>query len=156
MSPRQVAILFSLCALFSVQAWAQSTLNKCIDTQGKVTYSNLPCRDAREARKVEIDPMPQPDRAAAQPARVQAAQPPAPKPAASPAPATVRLETQRSNGKPAPRASAQQCDTLSDKLGRVLDKMDQARRQGYSQAQMNKWNEEVRELERKKQQSGCF
>ena len=142
MSPRQVAILFSMCALFSAQAWAQSTLNKCIDTQGKVTYSNLPCRDAREARKVEIDPVPQPDRAAAQP--------PAPKPAA------VRLETQRSTGKPAPRASAQQCDTLSDKLGRVLDKMDQARRQGYSQEQMNKWNEEVRELERKKQQSGCF
>ena len=129
---------------------AQAKLNKCIDTQGKVTYSNLPCRDAREARKVEIDPVPQPDRAAAQPARVQTAQPPAPKPAA------IRLETQRSNGKPAPRASAQQCDTLSDKLGRVLDKMDQARRQGYSQEQMNKWNEEVRELERKKQQSGCF
>ena len=150
MSPRQVAVLFSICALFSAKAWAQSTLNKCIDTQGKVTYSNLPCHDAREARKVEIDPVPQPDRAAAQPARVQTAQPPAPKPAA------IRLETQRSTGKPAPRASAQQCDTLSDKLGRVLDKMDQARRQGYSQEQMNKWNEEVRELERKKQQSGCF
>jgi hypothetical protein len=150
MSLRQVAALFSMCALFSAQAWAQATLNKCIDTQGKVTYSNLPCRDAREARKVVIDPVPQPDRAAAQPARVQTAQPPAPEPAA------VRLETQRSTGKPAPRASAQQCDTLSDKLGRVLDKMDQARRQGYSQAQMNKWNEEVRELERKKQQSGCF
>jgi hypothetical protein len=150
MSPRQVAVLFSMCALFSVQAWAQSTLNKCIDTQGKVTYSNLPCRDAREARKVEIDPVPQTDRAAAQPTRAQAAQSPAPKPAA------IRLETQRSNGKPAPRASAQKCDTLSDKLGRVLDKMDEARRQGYSQAQMNKWNEEVRELERKKQQSGCF
>ena len=34
--------------------------------------------------------------------------------------------------------------------------MDEARRKGYTQAQMNKWNQEIKALKRKKQQSGCF
>jgi len=38
-----------------------ATLNKCIDAKGQVTYSNLPCHNAREVRTVEIDPAPQPD-----------------------------------------------------------------------------------------------
>jgi hypothetical protein len=70
--------------------------------------------------------------------------------------ATLRLETQRTTGKPAARASTSQCDTLTDKLGRVFDKMDAARRKGYTQEQMNAWDQEVKALERKKQQSGCF
>ncbi len=84
-------------ALFShVEA---STLNKCIDAKGEVTYSNLPCANAQKTRTVEIDPAPQ---------------------------------------------------------GKVIDKMDQAHRKGYTQKQMDAWNLEVKELERKKQQSGCF
>jgi len=38
----------------------------------------------------------------------------------------------------------------------VFDKMDQARRKGYTQKQMDAWNLQVKELERKKQLSGCF
>jgi hypothetical protein len=145
--------LLSLCALLPPPVWAQSTLNKCIDARGDVTYSNLPCKNAREARKIEVDPAPPGPSASPKPA----AAPKAPKPAAPPAPpATLRLDTQRSSGKPVSHASDQQCDSLSDKLGRLLDKMDEARRKGYSQEQMNTWNEEVRELERKKRQSGCF
>ncbi|HRK76921.1 MAG TPA: DUF4124 domain-containing protein [Thiobacillus sp.] len=152
-------VLLALPVLSPAGASAQPTLNKCIDAQGKVTYSNLPCRNAREASKVEIDPAPLPD-----PMRVQPASPmPAP-PAASKAvnrdaePASIRLETRRTpkgnaTGK---SASARQCDTLADKLGRVFDKMDAARRKGYTQEQMDAWNAEVKELERKKQQSGCF
>jgi hypothetical protein len=34
--------------------------------------------------------------------------------------------------------------------------MDKAHRKGYTQDQMDKWNQEVKSLERKKQQSGCF
>jgi hypothetical protein len=142
--------LLSLCALLPAPAWAQSTLNKCIDARGDVTYSNLPCKNAREARKIEVDPAPPGPSASPKPASAQKA----PKPAA--APATLHLDTQRGSGKPVPHASAQQCDSLSDKLGRLLDKMDEARRKGYSQEQMNTWNEEVRDLERKKRQSGCF
>jgi hypothetical protein len=146
--------LLVLPILFSTGASAQATLNKCIDAEGKVTYSNLPCRNAREARKVEIDPAPTPDQVRPAPAPVE---PEAPK--AIPAPnetATLRLDTQRTTGKPAARVSASQCDTLTDKLGRVFDKMDQARRKGYTQKQMDAWNLEVQDLERKKQQSACF
>ena len=91
------------------------------------------------------------------PSRVEPGKPAAPKAASSAKEtATLRLDTQRTTGKPAARLSARQCDALTDKLGRVFDKMDQARRKGYTQEQMNTWNQEVKDLERKKQQSGCF
>lgn len=148
-------VLLALISLCPPIAAAQATLNKCIDAQGAVTYTNKPCSNPRGAHKIEIDPAPA--RPRVEPARAQPATPAAAQPLPSPAPAAIQLETQRApkNIKPTGK-SAQQCDTLSDKLGRVLDKMDQAHRKGYSQEQMNGWNEEVRELERKKQQSGCF
>ncbi len=147
-------VLLALPALLSAGASAQATLNKCIDAEGKVTYSNLPCRNAREARKVEIDPTPRPDPARSAPVPVEPEAPKAVPP--SNESATLRLDTQRTTGKPAARVSAHQCDALTDKLGRVFDKMDQARRKGYTQKQMDAWNLEVQDLERKKQQSGCF
>lgn len=147
-------VLLALPALLPTGASAQATLNKCLDAQGKVTYSNLPCRDARETRKLKIDPAPTPARARSAPDRVEPAKPPAP--VRSNETATLRLDTQRTTGKSAVRASARQCDALTGKLGRVFDKMDAARRKGYTQEQMNAWNEEVKELERDKQQSGCF
>ena len=147
-------VLLALPALLPAGASAQATLNKCIDAEGKVTYSNLPCRNAREARKVEIDPAPTPDQARPAPVPVEPEAPKAVPP--SNESATLRLDTQRTTGKPAARVSAHQCDALTDKLGRVFDKMDQARRKGYTQKQMDAWNLEVQDLERKKQQSGCF
>ena len=156
-------VLLALPALLPTDASAQATLNKCLDAQGKVTYSNLPCRNAREARTLEIDPTPLPDPARSAPVRVEPAKPAIAKAAArSNETATLRLETQRTpggintTGQPAARASARQCDALTDKLGRVFDKMDAARRKGYTQEKMNAWNQEVKDLERKKQQSGCF
>lgn len=154
-------IAASVILLTSVSEAA--TLNKCIDAKGNVTYSNLPCRNARETQAVEIDPPPKPEKVKPAPAPARVAKPaptqvmpeqpttslPAEKPAA------IRIETQ-SAGKPAPRLSARQCDSLSDKLGKIFDQMDQARRSGYTQQQMDKWNREAQELERKKQQSGCF
>lgn len=158
---RHAIVFTGLVALALTASAGAATLNKCIDAQGKVTYSNLACRNAREARTVEIDAAPLPDPARAQPAKP--AGPAEPKAAAAPKePAPIRLETQRApkrmntTEKPASHGSARQCDTLSDKLGRVFDKMDLARRNGYTQEQMDKWNLEVKELERKKQQSGCF
>jgi hypothetical protein len=147
-------ILLALPTLLPAGASAQATLNKCIDAEGKVTYSNLPCLNARQARKVEIDPAPTPDQARPAPIPVEPEAPRAAPP--SNETATLRLDTQRTTGKPAARVAARQCDTLTDKLGRVFDKMDQARRKGYTQQQMDAWNLEVQDLERKKQQSGCF
>jgi hypothetical protein len=162
--------LLSLCALLPAVAGAQATLNKCIDARGAVTYSNLPCKNAREVKKVEIDPAPPAPAAAPKAAPAvtapQPAKPAAPAKAApsvppsKPAPATpaIRLEPQSGPRKPTVLApSAGQCETLSEQLGRLLDKMDQASRKGSaSPEQMKAWNEEVRELERKKQQSACF
>ena len=160
-------VLLALTALLPAGASAQATLNKCIDAEGKITYSNLPCRNARETRKLEIDPAPAPDPVRAHPVQTQATPEPSapatPNAAASAnEPAPIRGETRRglkgtnTADKPATPASARQCDTLTDKLGRVFDTMDQARRKGYTQEQMDKWNLEVKDLERKKQQSGCF
>ncbi len=146
--------LFALAgiAFLLLPAGAQaSSLSKCIDAQGKVTYSNLPCRDAQEVRTVELDPAPP------LPPRPAKAADPAPSPTRQPAtPASLRLDTQRTSGKPAAQASQRRCDAIADKLGSVLDKMDLARRKGYTQKQVDAWNAEIRELERKKQQAGCF
>jgi Domain of unknown function (DUF4124) len=153
-------VLLALPSLLPTGASAQATLNKCIDAGGSITYSNLPCRNARETRRVEIDPVPQPDPARKQPVQTQTVQPAKsaePKPAAAPKEISpIRLDTRSTTGNPASRASASQCNALTDKLGRVFDKMDQARRKGYTQKQMDEWNLEVKDLERKKQQSGCF
>ena len=152
--------LLILTALCPPMAAAQATLNKCIDAQGLVTYTNKPCVNAREVRIVEIDPAPTPDRP-----QIQASQAPASKPVATKSapesPTLGRSEDPRPQKSKSPAKltalpSAKKCDALSDKLGRTLDKMDQAHRKGYTLEQMNKWNEEVRDLERKKQQSGCF
>jgi hypothetical protein len=151
-------VLLVFPALLPAGASAQATLNKCLDAGGKVTYSNLPCRNAQEAHKVEIDPAPTPDPVPPQPVQAPAPALPAPPKEAASAiePAPIRIETKRTPSKPAARAAANPCDTLTDKLGRVFDKMDAARRKGYTQKQMDEWNLEVKALERKKQQSGCF
>lgn len=147
-----------------------NSLNKCLDVYGKVTYSNLPCKGASEVRKVEIDPAP--------PVPVTAT---LPSPASSDSSktevpvdvisekspvVTVTKPTTTSPEKKAeikletlgaPKKQSQNnCDTLSDKLGLVLDKMDAARRKGYTQKQMDEWNSDIKTLERKKQQAGCF
>jgi hypothetical protein len=159
MRRRVLVVAACLAALLTGNA-AANALNKCIDAQGKVTYSNLPCKNARETRRVEIDPPPVPDpvRTPPKPAAVQ------PPPARTPAPPAVpradreapvlKLET-RTTGKPEPGAT-RKCNTLADKLGRVFDKMDAARRKGYTQEQMDDWNRQIKELERQKQQAGCF
>lgn len=157
---RLPVLCLTLATLLPATAGAQATLNKCLDAGGQVTYSNLPCPKSRVTQKIEVDPAPPP------PAKpVAAKQPPpakpapartAPKAAPSEPPVKLELETRRTPGAPPSRASAKQCDSLTNKLGTVLDKMDRARRQGYTQEQMARWNDEVRELERKKQLAGCF
>ena len=154
-----------------------ASLNKCVDAYGKVTYSNLPCKGANEVRKIEVDPAPPvrvvPPAPIVAPALPPAALPDLPKAdvpvyvlpekppvviapksnAASPEKkAEIKFETL---GGPK-KQSQTNCDTLSDKLGLILDKMDAARRKGYTQKQMDDWNSEIQTLERKKQQSGCF
>jgi hypothetical protein len=162
---RRLIVLAAVAILAPTGSLGAATLNKCIDAQGQVTYSNLPCHNAKEVHKLEIDPAPQSEPVAVQPSRVQPiqAQPaPVPKAAgrgnetAATQPEIQRAPKVNNAGKSAARASARECDALSEQLGGVLDKMDKAHRKGYSQAQMDKWNQEVKNLENRKQQSGCF
>lgn len=149
---RHLIVLPGLFVLALAAGADAATLNKCIDAKGKVTYSNLPCSNAREARTLVVDPAPAPP----QPPRPQAGQPPASGPSARPAPAAIHLENQRTTGVPASRAASRQCNALTDKLGRLFDRMDEARRKGYTQKQMDAWNREAKDLERKKANAGCF
>jgi hypothetical protein len=151
----RMTFLTGVTALLLASSAQAATLNKCIDAMGQVTYSNLPCRNAHKTQAVEIDPAPAPDPvkpAAPKVVPVKVAPVKTPPPESDSAPQVSTY----SNGKPAKPASARQCDSLSDKLGSILDKMDEARRKGYTQEQMNKWNQEIQSLEAKKQQSGCF
>lgn len=156
---------------------AAASLNKCVDEYGKVTYSNLPCKGANQVRKIEIDPAPPvrvaPPAPIAAPALSPAALPDLPKvdvpvyampekppvvitPKSTAAPVEKKAEIKLETFGAPKKQSQNNCDTLSDKLGLVLDKMDAARRKGYTQKQMDDWNSEIKTLERKKQQAGCF
>ena len=152
--PALILLIFTLVC--PAVAAAQSTLNKCIDAKGTVTYTNKPCLNARTAQTIEIDPAPIPDKPRIKPAVATEAAPVHAEPVAPSTAPTIKLETQRTPKRATLDATSKKCDTLSDKLGKALDKMDLARRKGYTLEQMNKWNEDVRELERQKQQSGCF
>lgn len=210
-------IMVCLPALLPAAAAAQATLNKCIDADGRVTYSNLPCRGAREVKKVEIDPPPplrapapsapatpavQPEQPAAQPVPAASEAPPAvpaqppvppvpaetPRPTAAPLPAPAPSPAQPApiatplpaptplpvptpsraappsptaapraeSPSPAKRIAPRTCDALTDQLGRVLDQMDAAQRGGVSQQHMDAWGQEIRNLERRKTEAGCF
>jgi hypothetical protein len=159
-------VLLTLPALLPAAAGAQPTLNKCIDERGTVTYSNLPCKGAREARKIAIDPAPPAPAVSPAPVVIPApaatpAPPPKPSatipaPAARPAPAKSARPAAATPAKAPAVAQRQQCERLTAEISDLLDRMDQARRKGEDPGQMDAWNREVGELERKKQQSGCF
>ena len=146
---RAITNTFALLILGLAAGMAQAaSQNKCLDVYGKVTYSNMPCKGAQQARTVEIDPAPPTPKmeVPVSVARERTQSHPEKK-------AAVKLETFGTAPKKHPHNT---CDTLTDKLGLVLDKMDAARRKGYTQKQMDEWNLDIKSLERKKQQAGCF
>jgi hypothetical protein len=113
-----------------------------------VTYSNLQCPGKDATLKVEIDPAPP-----VPPAPKVKLEKRAPKPSAEATDEDVQaIVPKRKHG----ADNQKKCDVLSDKLGRVIDKMDTARRQGYTLKQMDTWQQEAKSLEHKKQQTGCF
>jgi hypothetical protein len=152
----RLIVLTAAAGLALTSGAEADTLNKCIDAQGRVTYSNLPCRNAKEVHRLEIDPAPLPDPAPKQPIRGHTTPTQPARQDAQPVPEAKPASKGKSASKGALKNSARECDSLSEKLGSVLDAMDKAHRKGYTQEQMNKWNQEVQKLESKKRQSGCF
>ena len=143
---RRLLASAALVTLLLPPAAGAASLNKCVGAAGEVTYSNLPCRGAQQVEAVPIDPPPE------RPAGIKVA------PAVTPAlnrdsgrPAAARTSVRRVRSGDQPR-----CDAIAEKLGRVLDTMDQARRKGYTLEQADKWGREIKDLQRKKQQAGCF
>lgn len=153
---RRLIVLTALAGLALTSSAGADTLNKCIDVQGKVTYSNLPCSNAKETQKVEIDPAPLPAPAPTPNRSQSTPTPPARGQDIQPAPEAKHPSREKSTRKAAAQGSARECDSLSDRLGSVLDKMDKAHRKGYTQEQMDRWNREIKDLENKKRLSGCF
>jgi len=152
--PPPLLLAGSLLLLMPLVA-AASTLNKCVEANGMVTYSNLPCKNAREVHKLEIDPPPQPDPVRNAP-KARAIKPERAVPEHADSNNEPKAKTRHSPSQSDTRAHANKCNTIAERLGRVLDKMDAARRQGYTQEQMDSWNRQVKDFERQKQQSGCF
>jgi hypothetical protein len=81
---------------------------------------------------------------------------PPPQPAGEIRISPAQKEINRAQKKPVTPLSARQCDTLTEQLGRVFDNLDQSRRKGADPGQVEVWNKEIQELERRKQQAGCF
>ncbi|MHB1351718.1 MAG: DUF4124 domain-containing protein [Thiobacillus sp.] len=137
-----------LAALLLPPAADAASLNKCVGAAGEVTYSNLPCRGARHVQTVPIDPAPE------QPAGIRAT------PIAAATPALDRdfgrKDAAGASVRRVTTGEKRRCDAIAEKLGRVLDTMDQARRKGYTLEQADKWGREIKDLQRKKQQAGCF
>lgn len=48
-------------ALFAAAPVTAATLNKCIDENGEITYTNLACAKTQAAKKIELDPPPPPE-----------------------------------------------------------------------------------------------
>jgi hypothetical protein len=140
----------------TVGALHAASLNKCTDASGMVTYSNLACTGAQQARKVEIDPAPPVPNVQKLTPEKAPAEKNSPEKTPVEKSGTVKLETFSPTPKKKTGNTGNNCDALTNKLGHVLDKMDAARNKGYTQKQMEDWKLDIKELERKKQQAGCF
>jgi hypothetical protein len=75
---------------------------------------------------------------------------------ATEAPSAQETATAHPSRKKPQHNNAKQCNALTNQLGSVMDKMDAARRQGYTIQKMDAWNQTIKTLERKKQQANCF
>lgn len=155
--------LLALTLLLASPVFA-STLNKCIDEKtGQVTYTNLKCGKSEALQKIELDPPPSEPRPRAAAAPPPAASAPAaalsapavvppPAPAQAAAIASPEADARAPKRPPAPPPV---CDTLSQQLGHLLDRMD-AQRNASDPAQLQTLQRQVDELETKKRAAGCF
>lgn len=145
---RRLLASATLAALLLPPVAGAESLNKCVGAAGEVTYSNLPCRGARHVEALPIDPPPERP-AGVKAAPVVTATPALDRETGQPAAAGVRVRRVATS-------DARRCDAITEKLGRVMDTMDQARRKGYTLDEADKWGREIKDLQRKKQQAGCF
>lgn len=144
------ALIPLLLLTFSLPA--QATLYKCQDDAGRVTYTNLPCERNNLKQSKIVPPPPAP------------ADPSPPRPPAAQEPASTVRNGDDSEDKGGPtlqllRAAEpkeNKCAKLNEAMGKTMDEMDAARRQGYTPKQEAEWNARLKKLQAEKTKHGCF
>ena len=145
-------LLVFLCMLFPLAA--QAGLFKCTDQAGKVTYTNLPCAKMGLTETKVIPPPPLPAQ------HGKSAPVAAEKASITDSAAENHVRTQK-KGKPVRAAQPQEsnnkkCAKLRDRMGRIMDQMDAARRHGYTAKQETDWDNKLRQLQAEKNRLDCF
>ncbi len=141
--------LVLLCLIFPLAA--QASLLKCTDGKGNVTYTNSSCAKIGLKEAAVIAPPPPP--ALDKPAKVhETAKPAAEKnPPAPKTQDTASLQLMKSV-----QADDDQCAKINTAMGRIMDEMDAARRQGLSAGAAAARNERLKKLQADKNRLGCF
>lgn len=144
--------LLTLQALILLALPAHATLYKCQDAAGQITYTNLPCEKSSLKESKIIPPPPPPaEPTQAKPAPVAESKP-VDKHSASPEKkGSTSLQLIKSQ-----ETSDKKCAKLNDALGKTMDEMDAARRQGYTPKQEAEWNAKLKKLQADKNKLGCF
>jgi hypothetical protein len=137
-----------LCLLYPIAA--QAILLKCTDNKGQITYTNSPCAKVglKEAAVIPEPPPPALDGVAkvAEPAKAAVEK----KTSSPKANETASLQLMKSA-----QADSDQCASLNNTMGRIMDEMDAARRRGQS-TDTNGWNENLKKLQAEKSRLSCF
>lgn len=152
MHPLAVYLLFFPLA-------AQADLYKCTDNTGKITYTNSACAKSGLKEAAVIPPPPPP--ALDKPTRVsetvkfpETAKPAVEKTPAASAPKnqnTASLQLMKSV-----QAGDDKCAKVNTAMGKIMDEMDAARRQGIPVDADAARNESLKNLQADKNRLGCF
>ncbi len=130
---------------------AQADLYKCTDKTGKVTYTNAACAKVglREAKIIPPPPPPALD-----------------KPVKAAEPSKAAIEKSAGSGKTrdtvalrlvkSTQGSQDECAKLNGDMGRIMDQMDAAHRNGQTPDEEAGWNEVLKKLQNEKNRLGCF
>lgn len=156
-SKMRTLFILVLTAASLVSVPVHATLYKCQDAAGKTTYTNLQCDKSGLKETRIIPPAPPP----AEPAPAKA------KPAkADTTSETTSAEKRSSSSERKSGTSLQliksqesdekKCNRLNEQLGKTMDEMDAARRQGYTPKQEAEWNAKLKKLQVDKNKHGCF
>lgn len=163
---RPIILLFLIFPLA-----AQANLLKCTDAKGSVTYTNSPCAKAglKEAAVIPPPPPPVLDKPVrvSEPAKVSEPVRLVPEPVKVLETAKPLVEKTPAAGTPktqdtaslklmkSVQAADEKCTKVNAAMGRIMDEMDAARRQGIS-VDADARNESLKILQADKNRLGCF
>ncbi len=154
---RAFALSFFSAVCFLVMP-AHATLYKCQDVAGQITYTNLPCDKTGLKETKIIPPAPPPaepfagmppTKRTVEPSEAVSEKKQVAKPEMKPSSTSLQLIKSQ-------EASEKKCAKLNDALGKTMDEMDTARRQGYTAKQEAEWNARLKKLQADKNKLGCF